>query len=270
MEQLESEMQGTKVPTEIPRKLWVYTNFDCNLRCSYCVAESSPRAPRREVDFEVVKQIVDQAVELKIEHIYFTGGEPFILKDIHQMLSFSSHRLPTTVLTNAMLFNGSRFDKLVAINNPNLIVQVSLDGANPQQHDPYRGEGSWGKTIQGLQALLEKGFNVSISTTETSANADHLEELRAYGQSLGVPSEDHIIRPLAKRGFSDQGMEVSKSCLVPEMTITNDGVFWHPLSTDQDMLVTKEIFPLSEAFIQLQAEFDEIVQGEKTGMHEFQ
>ncbi len=28
-------------------KLWMYTNYDCNLRCSYCVAKSGPNAPRR-------------------------------------------------------------------------------------------------------------------------------------------------------------------------------------------------------------------------------
>ena len=31
----------------LPWKLWIYTNYDCNLRCSYCVARSSPNAPRR-------------------------------------------------------------------------------------------------------------------------------------------------------------------------------------------------------------------------------
>ena len=34
-------------PPAFPWKLWIYTNYDCNLRCSYCVAKSSPNAPRR-------------------------------------------------------------------------------------------------------------------------------------------------------------------------------------------------------------------------------
>src|SRR5437899_2586955 len=28
-------------------RLWLYTNFDCNLRCDYCCVRSSPSAPRR-------------------------------------------------------------------------------------------------------------------------------------------------------------------------------------------------------------------------------
>ncbi len=36
--------------------------------------------------------------------------------------------------------------------------------------------------------------------------------------------------------------------LVPELTVNLDGVFWHPLSTDSDMQVSKKIFPLSAAY----------------------
>lgn len=37
-------------PSELQKKLWIYTNYDCNLRCTYCVAESSPLTPRRPAD----------------------------------------------------------------------------------------------------------------------------------------------------------------------------------------------------------------------------
>jgi hypothetical protein len=30
-------------------RLWLYTNFDCNLRCDYCCVRSSPKAPRYAV-----------------------------------------------------------------------------------------------------------------------------------------------------------------------------------------------------------------------------
>src|SRR5947209_12868561 len=29
-------------------RLWLYTNFHCNLRCDYCCVRSSPTAPKRE------------------------------------------------------------------------------------------------------------------------------------------------------------------------------------------------------------------------------
>jgi MoaA/NifB/PqqE/SkfB family radical SAM enzyme len=257
-------------PAELPKKLWIYTNYDCNLSCSYCVAESTPRSPRRAIGLETAKQLVDEASELQFEHIYFTGGEPFVLDDIYEMLVYAAKRIPTTVLTNAMLLRGKRLEKLNAIRNTNLVIQVSLDGSCPEHQDPYRGEGSWRRTVEGLDNLQASGFRIRLSTTETPANRQHLAEICAFHAQRGIPEEDHFIRPLAKRGFSQEGMEVCKATLVPELTCNIDGIYWHPLSTDPDLLVTEMLFPLSNAVRLAQEELETIRTASQAPMKEFQ
>lgn len=230
-------------------KLWLYTNFDCNLTCRYCVAESSPTTPRRALGLDNVQRLVDEAVELGFQKVFFTGGEPFILNDIYEMLAYASSRMKTTVLTNAMLLRGKRLEKLCAVANENLSVQVSLDGGSAEPHDAYRGEGSWIKTVEGIRRLQAEGFHVSISSTETPANSDYLDELHAFRRSLGIADDDHFVRPLAGRGFSQEGMEVGMDTLVPEVTVTVDGIYWHPLvsPSDADMMVSTQIASLAEA-----------------------
>ncbi len=230
-------------------KLWIYTNYDCNLSCSYCVAESTPRAPRDAIGLENAQRLVDEAVELGFKELFFTGGEPFILDDIYVMLAYASARLKTTVLTNAMLFNGRRLARLLEIANPNLQVQVSLDGGRAEHHDAYRGPGSWKKTVAGIRTLQDNGFKVRLGTTKTPVNSAHLDELRDFRHSLGIADEDHFIRPLARRGFSSEGLEVGPGTLIPEITATINGIYWHPLASpsSEDMLVTKQLFPLSAA-----------------------
>jgi MoaA/NifB/PqqE/SkfB family radical SAM enzyme len=240
----------------VPWKLWIYTNYDCNLRCSYCVAKSSPNAPRRAIGRANAQRLVDEAVALGFDHIFFTGGEPFILPDIYAMLAYSSARVPTTVLTNAMLLRGPRLAKLVAIANDNLIVQVSLDGGRAEDHDAYRGKGAWEKAVAGIRLLQEAGFRVRLGTTETPANAAHLDQLHAFRAELGIPEEDHFVRPLAKRGYSKEGLELGMGNLFPELTANLDGIFWHPLSTDADMQVSKKLFPLARAVEGVQQQLD--------------
>ena len=58
-------------------RLWLYTNFDCNLRCDYCCVRSSPTAPRRELGLARVRRIAHEAAELGVKEIFVTGGEPF-------------------------------------------------------------------------------------------------------------------------------------------------------------------------------------------------
>ena len=233
----------------LSKKLWLYTNFDCNLWCSYCVAESSPKTPRRALSLEVILRLIDEAKLLEFKKIFFTGGEPFILNDIYDMLAYSSNHLKTTVLTNAMLFKGKRFQKLCSIKHNNLSLQVSLDGARPEIHDAYRGKGTWTKTVEGIRSLQKEGFHVCISTTETPANSGYMDELRSFIADLGINERDHFVRPLTKRGYSNEGLEVGIENLKPEVTISADGVYWHPLvsPSDGDMLISREIFPLEKA-----------------------
>ena len=243
----ETQFDDHHLPPAFLWKLWIYTNYDCNLRCSYCVAKSGPNVPRRALGPENVKRLVDEAVELGFEHVFFTGGEPFLLNEIYEMLAYSSARIKTTVLTNAMLLRGQRLERLCFIANEDLIVQVSLDGGRPEDHDAYRGKGTWEKTVEGIRLLQDQGFRVRIGTTETPVNSAHLDKLCEFHRGLGIPDQDHFVRPLAKRGYSREGLELDMSNLVPEVTVNLDGVFWHPLSTDVDMQVSKTLFPLTQS-----------------------
>jgi MoaA/NifB/PqqE/SkfB family radical SAM enzyme len=256
-------MSTSAVPTtSFPRKLWLYTNFDCNLSCHYCVAESTPRAPRRALGLATVQRLVDEAHALHFERVFLTGGEPLILEEIGAMIAYSAARLPTTVLTNAMLLRGRRWQRLLSLKettNDNLTIQVSLDGAAPAQHDPYRGAGTWHKTMAGLHRLLDARFHISISTTETPANTNQLAELRDFVAGLGIAPEDHLVRPLARRGFSDEGIAVDMDSLAPEITVTANGVYWHPLISphSDDMRLADCIPPLGEVITLVTARLED-------------
>jgi MoaA/NifB/PqqE/SkfB family radical SAM enzyme len=241
-------------PRVLPR-LWIYTNFDCNLQCTYCVARSSPRAERRAFGLPQFRRLVDEAGDLGVEELFLTGGEPFILPDINERLIYAADRIPTVVLTNAMLFTGRRRERLPELRGHRLTFQVSLDGPDAATHDAYRGAGSFEKAVAGIRTLMDLDFQVVLSTTETPANADKVAATRAFVRALGLPEDRHFLRPLARRGFSSQGIEVGWSELEPEMTVSVDGAFWHPLGTDDDLLLTRRVFPLADAFARLESAY---------------
>ena len=67
-----------------------------------------------------------------------------------------------------------------------------------------------------------------------------------------------MLRPqaLARRGYSREGLVLSMGNLIPEVTVNLDGVFWHPLSTDADMQVSKKMFPLAPAVARIQHQLE--------------
>src|SRR6201993_5491449 len=107
-------------------RLWLYTNFDCNLHCDYCCVRSSPKAPRRALGVERVRQIATEAAELGVSEIFVTGGEPFLLPEIGRILAACAAAAPTTVLTNGMLFAGRRFETLLSLPRDRATLQISL------------------------------------------------------------------------------------------------------------------------------------------------
>jgi predicted phosphodiesterase len=235
-----------------PARLWVYSNFHCNLRCSYCAVASSPTARRRSIGPARFRELVDEAVAEGFVELYVTGGEPFVEPHIVEMLEYASERLPTVVLTNAMLFTGRRRAELERLaGRPNLVLQTSLDGARPETHDRFRGAGSWRKAIEGIEVGRALGLPMRAAMTSTEINAGEIDELRALLAGVGIEGEDFAVRPLVKRGFADDGLDVTDAAMVPELTITADGAHWHPvggdLATSPDLLIARGAVTLTEA-----------------------
>jgi pyruvate-formate lyase-activating enzyme/diadenosine tetraphosphatase ApaH/serine/threonine PP2A family protein phosphatase len=221
-----------------PPRLWVYTNFHCNLACNHCVVASSPAARRREIGLGRFRSLVDEAVKEGFRELCLTGGEPFVHEDIVPMLEYASDRLPTVVLTNAMLFTGRRGRDLRSLaGRPGLVLQTSVDGARPETHDAWRGAGSWSRAIDGIRHARELGLPVRVAMTETPENRGEVEELRALLAPLGVAGADFAVRPLVRRGFAggaESAVVVTEESMVPELTITADGAHWHPVGGDVD------------------------------------
>jgi pyruvate-formate lyase-activating enzyme len=236
-------------------RLWLYTNFDCNLRCDYCCVRSSPTAPRRELGLARVRRIAREAAELGVKEIFVTGGEPFLLEDIGEILASCAAAAPTTVLTNGMLFAGRRAESLRALPRDRIVLQISLDSATPERHDLHRGPGTWARTREGIQRARAQGFRVRLAATvSTDAEA---EEFRQFLDDAKTAAEDRVIRRIALRGAASEGVAVARADLVPEVTITAEGVYWHPVGAgDTDLFVTREIFPLSESFAAVRRAFD--------------
>ncbi len=235
-------------------RLWLYSNFDCNLSCDYCCVRSSPSAARRALGLERVQRIAREAPPLGVREFFLTGGEPFILSDIGAIIRALADAAAVTVLTNGMLFRGSRLAALRMLPRDRVTLQISLDSPTPELHDRHRGAGSWEAAWRGVQRARSEGFRVRLAASVSSA--DEEERFRQFLDTHAIAPFDRVIRRIARRGFAKTGVVVTRADLIPELTITALGVYWHPVGAeDTDLLVTTEIFPLSNAFDQVRIAF---------------
>lgn len=229
-------------------RLWMYTNFHCNLACDYCCVASSPQAPRRELGADRIARLAREAADWGVHDIFLTGGEPFLLPDIGTIVRSCAAVLPTTVLTNGMVFRGRGLRELESIPRDNVALQISLDSATPVLHDAHRGQGSWAKALAGIRLALALGFRVRVAATVAAPAPGELRAFHAFLDDLGIAPDDQIVRPIAQEGVADAGVVITRASLVPEITVTAEGVYWHPVAaTDEEALVTRRIEPLTPA-----------------------
>ena len=88
----------------------------CNIACNHCFISCSPTNHSYEImSLEQVKRYLDESVEMGVKEYYFTGGEPFINKELPEILELTLAYGPATVLSNGMLITEKRAKRLQEI-----------------------------------------------------------------------------------------------------------------------------------------------------------
>jgi MoaA/NifB/PqqE/SkfB family radical SAM enzyme len=236
-------------------RLWLYATYHCNLRCSYCLTESGPRiGDRRELAPAAMLAAARDAAGLGFGSLGVTGGEVFMLPAVTEVLAELAGVLPTTVLTNATLFRPRALDRLAPLGGDDrLALQVSLDSAKPDVNDGMRGPRNFARVCAAVPALRERGIRVRIATTVEAQSPADLERLCELHRGWGIPDEDHVVRPVVRRGRAavrGMGVVPHPGDVLPELTLTAEGAFLDPFAptvrhgrTDTDRLVSREAAP---------------------------
>jgi molybdenum cofactor biosynthesis enzyme MoaA len=150
------------------KTLWFNTGTLCNIECKNCYIESSPKNDRLVyLTFEEVKSFIDETLDknLGTNEIGFTGGEPFMNKDIMKMIDYSLRKgLKVLVLSNAMKPMLNRTNELIKLNHLNLTLRVSIDHYQKEKHEEIRGKNTYDVMLQGLKWLNENNFNYTLAT----------------------------------------------------------------------------------------------------------
>lgn len=172
------------------REMWLQVNNACNLSCSHCLVSSGP-GKEPGLPLEVLSSLIRRAVALGLERLYVTGGEPFVRRDIFDIVTQATeeHGLEVIVLTNATVFQRRVKARLDELNRSLVRFQVSLDGAHAASNDPIRGPGTFEQVLDGTRLLSELGFEVSLSTVVADENLAELSQMPAIAQSVGAKSQ---------------------------------------------------------------------------------
>ncbi len=164
----------------------------CNIVCEHCFISCSP--VNHSFEFMSIAQVsayLEESVKLGVKEYYFTGGEPFMNKEILDILERTLSIGPATVLTNSMLIRPHHAKRLKEISDSSIYsleMRVSIDGYTEEMNDVIRGKGVFKKAMTGVKLLVDNGFLPIITITKTWQDKDDdkvltgfMDTLKSYG-----------------------------------------------------------------------------------------
>jgi AdoMet-dependent heme synthase len=151
------------VPLAHLDELWFQVSGTlCNLACHHCFISCSPHNHSfGYLDLATIERFLEESVALGVKEYYFTGGEPFLHRDMTALLETTLRYGPATVLTNGTVFKDEwllRLARAEAVSPYSLEFRVSIDGPDAATNDPIRGDGTFERALRGVRQLLHHGF----------------------------------------------------------------------------------------------------------------
>jgi radical SAM protein with 4Fe4S-binding SPASM domain len=142
---------------------------------------------------EEVLGLVDQARDLGASRFLVTGGEPFMVRDIWDIIRHITAESDLVVLTNGMFFTGRNLARLKeSTGRGRVSFQISLDGPTAELHNAIRGKGAFERTTEAIPRVIAEGYEVAISTAVSAHTVDHMAEMTRLVGRLGAKAH-HIL-----------------------------------------------------------------------------
>jgi len=203
----------------------------CNLTCRHCFISCSPH--NHAFNFltrDQVQRALGESVALGVKEYYFTGGEPFLHREMVDLLEMTLDYGPATVLTNGTVFKDewlARLAQVEARSRYSLEFRVSIDGHTAEINDPIRGEGTFDRAMRGVRQLLAHGFLPIVTVTQTSDDQEAASLFAGFVKTLQAQGYDRPrikVLPTLRIGAEEgrqRGYQATER-VTPEMLIGFD------------------------------------------------
>lgn len=163
----------------------------CNLRCKHCYQMDYTEEQDSTYDeniemFEKILQYTQKRGK-KLE-VSLTGGEPLLEKRIFDLIAYMKQKVRDIrifILTNGTLLSEDIISQIKKYKITG--IQISLDGSDKEVHDSIRGCGTFEKTINSIERLIENNIYTSIHTVLQKENIRDIDDMVLLCNKLKVP-----------------------------------------------------------------------------------
>jgi len=197
-----------------PRRLNVELANICNLHCSYCFrADENLYSSHAEFfPVELLRRVIDEArAAANITRVGFTGGEP----TLHPAFAETLQTVADAGLTTSFVTNGWHFDRVWPAIQENRAavshVAFSLDGVTRDDHDRWRGKGSFDRLVRAFSRCYMSELPFAMKIVIRRDLVDQLEQIALFAARMGATSLNFVhVMPTSNAVADDSALSLDE------------------------------------------------------------
>ena len=168
-----------------PLRVMFELTYRCNFRCRHCYVPYSYRK-KRELKTKELVTILDQLAKIGCFYLGFTGGEPFMRKDIMEILWYAKKLgFELIIYTNGSLINEEIAQELQRLA-PNK-VDITIPAMSETAFERITGLiGSRKKVFKTIDLLYKNGVNLGFKSCVLKENKSEIKEIEGFAAALGA------------------------------------------------------------------------------------
>lgn len=176
------------------RMLYLQLLYRCNFECLHCFHGKRLQHADAFTADEAINLLTLMRDQYGTEAVTLLGGEPFVCRDLTQIVRYAKRDLGTQV---EICTNGYRIERRLTEIAPDLdLLRVSLEGIG-STNDHIRKSGSYRSALSALETAQRLGVRTGATLTVTSRNIDEVLPLARVLQHYGVEQlKLHCLRPV--------------------------------------------------------------------------
>ena len=180
---------ATNIVDSTPPRMSVELTNVCNLHCSYCLRDEDNlyHTPANFFPVELLRKIIRRAKETYgLAYVSFTGGEVTIHPEFGEIVEVvAAEGIQYSFVTNGWHFD--RVHPLLVKHRPALrVVAFSLDGPTREEHDRWRGDGSFVRVVRAMTRCRASGIPFVLKAGIRRDTVERLQEFALFAARLGA------------------------------------------------------------------------------------
>lgn len=158
----------------LPRTALFHITDACDKNCIYCYFDNKIKKIEEDLlSSEEVFDIIDKLYQVGVYSITFTGGEPFLRKDIFEIINYASSKKIHSIITTKHFF----YDKeLLNIKSKKYVhIDLSFDTDKKEfEYKYYKSRNHIKKMYRNIELFKKIGIDFKVSICITAETLDSI------------------------------------------------------------------------------------------------